>query len=100
MTLMLQEADLSGGGDHYFLIDHSIFSNHTNKIRTEVVLLAGDANSRTLDKCSPIHTEAFLTGSLDAGQEVKVKGTSYIGGFFQSLASICVLPKHPVLGFS
>lgn len=56
MTLMLQETDPSGSGNHYFLIDHSISSNHTNKIRTEASLLGGDANSRTLDKCSPTHT--------------------------------------------
>lgn len=90
---MLQEADPSGGGDHYFLIDHSIFSNHTNKIRTEASLLAGDANSRMLDRCSPPHTESFLTCSLDAGQKGKVKGTSDLGGFFQSPAQVCVLPE-------
>ena len=97
---MLQEADPSGGGNHYFLIDHSIFSNHTNKIRTEASLLAGDANSRMLDRCAAPHTEGFFMCSLDAGQKGKVKGTSDLGGFFQSPASICVLPEQPAPCFS
>lgn len=102
MTLMLQEADPSGSGNHYFLIDHSISSNHTNKIRTEASLLGGDANSRTLDKCSPTHiyTHGLLTGRRDAGQEGKVKGTSDKGGFSWSRANICMLPEHPVVSFS
>ena len=44
------------------------------------------------------HTEDFLTCSLDAGQKGKVKGTSDLGGFLQSPASICVLPEQPALG--
>lgn len=76
MTLTLQEANPSGGGDHYFLIDHSIFSNHTNTIRTEPGLLAGDANLNTFHKGFPYTHRRLLTGNLDAEQEGNVKGTA------------------------
>lgn len=76
MTLTSQEANPSGGGAHYFVIDHPIFRNHTNTIRTRPGLLAGDADLKTLHKGSPTHTGGLLTGSLDAEQEGNVKGTA------------------------